>query len=178
MNNQKKELDNRILQNQLSDFLNNYGINENNLSVAFEHFCNYCIFSHKYPEAYTSDGMFYQAVHTGKGGDYAVDGILTIINDTPVTTLEQAKEIIATQKRFSAKFVFVQAKTSANFDSGDMLKVGHCIKSFFVDKELNVNQEVKEFKSITDYIFEKSIDFVENPSLSYLLCYHWKVDKR
>ena len=45
--------------------------------------------------------MFYQAVHTGKGGDFAVDGILIIINDTPVTTLTQAKELISAQKRFT-----------------------------------------------------------------------------
>lgn len=38
MNNQKQELENRILQNQLLDFLDSYGIKEKNLSVAFEHF--------------------------------------------------------------------------------------------------------------------------------------------
>ena len=135
MNDLKSELENRILQNQLSDFLDNYGIKEKTLSVAFEHFCNYCIFSHKYPEAYASDSMFYQSVHTGKGGDYAVDGILIVINDTPITTLTQAQELITEQKRFSAKFIFVQAKTSSTFDSGDMLKVGHGVKNFFTDKD-------------------------------------------
>lgn len=59
-----------------------------------------------------------------------MDGILIIINDTPVTTLTQAKELISAQKRFTANFLFVQAKTSATFDSGEMLKVGYGIKKF------------------------------------------------
>ena len=179
MNNQKQELENRILQNQLLDFLDSYGIKEKNLSVAFEHFCNYCIFSHKYPEAYITDGMFYQAVHTGKGGDFAVDGILIIINDTPVTTLTQAKELISAQKRFTANFLFVQAKTSATFDSGEMLKVGYGIKKFFTDKDICANQEVKEFKLIADYVFENSVNFVENPTCSiyYVTTGKWTKDE-
>ncbi|MBS6992852.1 MAG: AIPR family protein [Alistipes sp.] len=179
MNNQKQELENRILQNQLLDFLDSYGIKEKNLSVAFEHFCNYCIFSHKYPEAYITDGMFYQAVHTGKGGDFAVDGILIIINDTPVTTLTQAKELIFAQKRFTANFLFVQAKTSATFDSGEMLKVGYGIKKFFTDKDICANQEVKEFKLIADYVFENSVNFVENPTCSiyYVTTGKWTKDE-
>lgn len=179
MNDLKSELENRILQNQLSDFLDNYGIKEKTLSVAFEHFCNYCIFSHKYPEAYASDSMFYQSVHTGKGGDYAVDGILIVINDTPITTLTQAQELITEQKRFSAKFIFVQAKTSSTFDSGDMLKVGHGVKNFFTDKDICANQEVLEFKSIADYVFQNSIKFVENPScyIYYITTGKWNDDR-
>lgn len=179
MNDLKSELENRILQNQLSDFLDNYGIKEKTLSVAFEHFCNYCIFSHKYPEVYASDSMFYQSVHTGKGGDYAVDGILIVINDTPITTLTQAQELITEQKRFSAKFIFVQAKTSSTFDSGDMLKVGHGVKKFFTDKDICANQEVLEFKSIADYVFQNSIKFVENPScyIYYITTGKWNDDR-
>lgn len=178
MDNLKTELENRILQNQLLDFLNNYGIKEKKLSVAFEHFCNYCIFSHRYPESYATDGMFYQSVHTGKGGDYAVDGILIVINDTPITTLTQAQELIDGSQHFSAKFVFVQAKTCTTFDSGDMLKVGHGVKCFFTDKNICANQEVLEFKSIADYVFANSIKFVENPSchIYYITTGKWTND--
>lgn len=178
MSNLTEELGNRILQSQLSDFLDNYGIKEKKLSVAFEHFCNYCMFSFNYPEAYITDGMFYKSVHTGSGGDNAVDGILIIINEIPITTLEQAKEIIAARKRFSAKFLFVQAKTSPNFDSGDMLKVGHGVKNFFSDKLINSNPEIEEFKAIADYIFENSVNFIENPSccIYYVTTGKWTED--
>lgn len=175
----KEELGNRILQSQLNDFLDNYGIKEKKLSVAFEHFCNYCMFSYNYPEAYITDGMFYKSVHTGRGGDNAVDGILVIINDIPVTTLEQTKEIIAARKRFSAKFLFVQAKTSSNFDSGDMLKVGHGVKNFFTDKLVHTNKEIEEFKAIADYVFENSVSLIENPSccIYYVTTGKWTNDE-
>lgn len=178
MSNLKEELGNRILQSQLNDFLDNYGIKEKNLSVAFEHFCNYCMFSYNYPEAYITDGMFYKSVHTGRGGDNAVDGILVIINDIPVTTLEQAKEVMSARKRFSAKFLFVQAKTSSNFDSGDMLKVGHGVKKFFSDKLVQANHEIEEFKTIADYVFENSVNFIENPSccIYYVTTGKWTND--
>ena len=81
MSNLKDKLGNRMLQNQLDDFLDDYGIGEHNLCVAFEHFCNYCMFSLNAPEVYHSDGLFHDAVHTGKSGDCAIDGIMILIND-------------------------------------------------------------------------------------------------
>ena len=121
MSNLKEKLSNRMLQNQLENFLDDYGIAERDLSVAFEHFCNYCMFSLNSPEVYHADGLFYEAVHTGKSGDCAIDGIMILINDDPVTTLEEAKEAIKMKRGFTAKFFFVQAKTSDNFNSAEML---------------------------------------------------------
>ena len=62
-----------MLQNQLEDFLDDYGIAERELSVAFEHFSNYCMFSLNSPEVYHTDSLFYEAVHTGKSGDCATE---------------------------------------------------------------------------------------------------------
>lgn len=166
MSNLKTKLENRMLQNQLEDFLDDYGIGERDLSLAFEHFCNYCMFSLNAPEVYHSDSLFHDAVHTGQSGDCAIDGIMILINDEPVTSLEEAKEALKMKKSFTAKFYFVQAKTSSSFDSGEMLKLGYGVKSFFEDKDLNANQRVKDFKAIADLIFENSINFQENPTCS------------
>lgn len=166
MSNLKNKLENRMLQNQLEDFLDDYGIGEHDLSVAFEHFCNYCMFSLNAPEVYHSDSLFHDAVHTGQSGDCAIDGIMILINDEPVTSLEEAKEAMKMKKGFTAKFYFVQAKTSSGFDSGEMLKLGYGVKNFFEDKDLNANQRVKDFKVIADLIFENSINFQENPTCS------------
>lgn len=178
MSNLKDKLGNRMLQNQLEDFWDNYGIGERDLSVAFEHFSNYCMFSLNAPEIYHSDSLFHDAVHTGKGGDCAIDGIMILINDEPVTTLEEAKAALQMKIGFTAKFFFVQAKTSNNFSSGGMLSFGYGVKSFFEDNELNANQEVKDYKAITDFIFENSINFQENPtcSLYYVTTGKWVND--
>jgi hypothetical protein len=164
MSNLKNKLENRMLQNQLDAYLDDYGIKEKDLATAFEHFCNYCVFSLNSPEVYHSDNLFYQSVHTGNGGDYAIDGIMILINDVPVTTLAEAEEAIKRKKGFTVKFYFVQAKTSSSFESGDMLKVGYGVKSFFENIELNSNQEIKNYKAISDFIFKHSIDFIESPT--------------
>ena len=164
MSNLKEKLKNRVLQNQLDDFLDDFGIPENDITVAFEHFCNYCMFSLNSPEVYHSDNLFYEAVHTGKGGDCSIDGIMILINDVPVTTFEEAEFAIGLKKGFVAKFFFVQAKTSSDFDSGEMLKFGFGVKSFFENNELHANQEIKEYKQIADLIIANSKNYLDNPT--------------
>lgn len=178
MSNLKEKLSNRMLQNQLDDFLDDYGIGECKLSVAFEHFCNYCMFSLNAPEVYHGDSLFYESVHTGKGGDNSIDGIMILINDEPVTTLDEAKEAISQKKNFTARFFFVQAKTSDNFNSAEMLQFGYGVKNFFEDSELNANQEVKDYKAIADYIIDNSANFSEKPtcSLYYVTTGKWVGD--
>lgn len=155
-----------MLQNQLEDFLDDYGIGERELSIAFEHFCNYCMFSLNAPEVYHGDSLFYESVHTGKSGDNSIDGIMILVNDEPVTTLDEAKEAISQKKNFTARFFFVQAKTSDCFSSGEMLQFGYGVKNFFEDSELNANQEVKDYKEIADYIIDNSANFSEKPTCS------------
>lgn len=178
MSNLKDKLKNRMLQNQLDNYLDDYGIGERDLSVAFEHFCNYCMFSLNAPEVYHSDSLFHEAVHTGCSLDCAIDGIMILINDEPVTTFDEAKEAMKMKKGFTAKFYFVQAKTSDNFDSSEMLNFGYGVKRFFEDKELHANEDVKNYKSIADYIFENSICFSENPtcSLYFVTTGKWEND--
>ena len=62
-------IEDRILKGMIKKFLENFGIHEQDESVAFEHFCNYCLFTHHRPDAYSTDNFFYRNVHTGKGGD-------------------------------------------------------------------------------------------------------------
>lgn len=178
MSNLKEKLNNRMLQNQLENFLDDYGIGERVLSVAFEHFCNYCMFSLNAPEVYHGDSLFYESVHTGKSGDNSIDGIMILINDEPVTNLEEAKEAISQKKNFTARFFFVQAKTSDNFNSAEMLQFGYGVKNFFEDSELNANQEVKDYKAIADYIIDNSANFSEKPtcSLYYVTTGKWVGD--
>lgn len=178
MSNLKTKLENRMLQNQLEDFLDDYGIGERELSVAFEHFCNYCMFSLNAPEVYHGDSLFYESVHTGKSGDNSIDGIMILINDEPVTTLDEAKAAIGQKKNFTARFFFVQAKTSDNFNSAEMLQFGYGVKNFFGDSELNANQEMKDYKEIADYIIDNSAYFSEKPtcSLYYVTTGKWVGD--
>lgn len=157
-------INDRIINGLLKDYLEDFGINEKKEETAFEHFCNYVMFTHNCPDAYSVDKFFFNKVHTGEGGDKAIDGILVVVNDTVVTDINQLKEVVGT-KSFDAKFVFVQAKTSSNFDSGEMLKVGIGIQEFFQKEAnaLNANNKILKFKEMADYVFENSIKHKEEP---------------
>lgn len=156
-------MENRIVKNYLDNYLKDYGIIEHNEATAFEHFCNYCILSHINPDAYASDKFFYEDAHTGRGGDKAIDGIMIMVNDVAITSLEQLNTLIGNSRPFSTKFVFVQAKTSASFDSGEVLKIGAGVKAFFSKNALNANPKVLRYKEIADAIFDKSLRFSSNP---------------
>lgn len=159
----KKEMENRIVKSYLDNYLSNFGIEEKNETTAFEHFSNYCILSHINPDAYASDKFFYQDAHTGEGGDKAIDGIMIMVNDIAVTSLEQFNSVIGTSRSFSVKFVFVQAKTSSSFETHEVLKIGSGVKSFFQKEKLNANPKVLRYKEISDAIFEKSMRFASRP---------------
>lgn len=157
-------MEDRIIKGLLNDYLDDFGISEKKEDVAFEHFCNYTMFTHNYPDAYSTDKFFYRMVHTGEGGDKAIDGILIVVNDIVVTNMEQLKGAIGSRK-FDARFIFVQTKTSSNFEGGDMLKVGIGIQDFFKKeaKDLNANLKIMKFKEMADYIFDNSVKHKEKP---------------
>lgn len=171
-------MENRIVKNYLDNYLKEFDIVEKNEPVAFEHFCNYCILSHINPDAYTSNNFFYEEVHTGQGGDNAIDGIMIVVNDVAVTSLAQLNTLIDNNRPFNVKFVFVQAKTSSAFDCGEILKIGAGVKAFFTKNVINANPKILRYKEIADTIFDKSLRFSSNPEcyIYYVTIGKWVKD--
>lgn len=129
----------------MNSFLSDYRIEEKDESVQFEHFVNFCIVSKYQLDAYQDDPLLYEAVHTGQGGDFGIDGLLVLVNDNIVTNKKQFEGIVGNGK-FNVKIVFVQSKTSSTFDSGDMLKMGNGITRFFDVKPINGNPKITKRK--------------------------------
>ncbi len=155
-------MENKILNSLMIDFLEDFGIKEKSVSTQFEHFSNYCMFTLNCPEAYSVDNLNFQEVHTGAGNDCGIDGIMILVNDTIVTNIDQLKDLIET-KKFEAKFVFVQAKTSSNFDSGEMLKTSLGVKGLFSSQTGKMNNKIEKYKIIIDAIFSKSSRMKSQP---------------
>lgn len=174
-------MNDRILKSLMRNYLDDYGIKEKDESTAFEHFCNYTLFTHNCPDAYKSDKFLYRSVHTGEGGDNAIDGILITINDIVVTDMQQLKDIID-NKRFEASFFFVQAKTSSCFDSGEMLKTGIGIQDFFKKDydDFIGNKKIKKYKEMADYIFSQSLHHKHSPLcfVYFATCGKWIEDPK
>ena len=168
----------RILQSFIDSYKSDYDINADDTTL-FEYFANYCVISKHLPEAYRNDPHLYEKIHTGEGGDYGIDGIAICIDeDKYISNLEQAKELINSQP-FSASFILVQAKTSATFDAGDMLKTGNGTLQLFSGKVETGNRKIKKYKEIIEYIFSKAIQFKENPTcyIYYVTTGKWVDDK-
>lgn len=171
---------NRIIAKQMETFCQSYGVPDDTpLPTKFEHFANYLTFLNVCPTAYDCDRNAYKKVHTGKGGDDAIDGILITIEDTPVFTLEAAKDFINSRrnKPFNVEFIFTQAKTSTKFESGEMLKTGRGVKDFF-SPNYTATGKIRKFQEIAEYIFDKCNLFKENPTCTifYVTTGNWTED--
>lgn len=171
-------IQNRIIKSCMNSFLSDYRIEEKDESVQFEHFVNFCIVSKYQLDAYQDDPLLYEAVHTGQGGDFGIDGLLVLVNDNIVTNKEQFEGIVGNGK-FNVKIVFVQSKTSSTFDSGDMLKMGNGITRFFDVKPINGNPKITKAKVLMDTIFEKADRFEKNPEcyIYYVTTGKWTNDE-
>lgn len=169
---------NRVLLNCMNSFLKEYSLSEKDENVKFEHFVNYCIFSKYVPEAYTEEPLFYEYVHTGSGGDCAIDGLLILVNDIPVHDIEQLNSVIGIKRQFTSKFIFVQAKTSSEFDSGEILKTGHGVLNIINDEGSNVNEKIQKKRELIREIYSNSANFEENPEcyLYYVTTGKWVGD--
>lgn len=167
---------NIIIENCVKAFKNDYNIFEKKEDVSFEHFSNYCVISKYCQDAYQEDPTFYEDVHTGCGGDLGIDGILILLNDQPITTIEQIQDIPG--KNWRIQIIFIQSKTSMNFDSGDMLKTGKGILNVLKFNKSLANEKLLKYIGILESIYEQSEKFEINPicSIFYITTGIWKND--
>lgn len=142
----------------------------------FEHFANYCIVSGEYSNSFDIDN-----IHVGGGQDMAIDGIAIIVNNKLVSSIEEVKDLIDTNKYLDVLFVFLQSKISSHFDTGDIAKFLLGVKSFFDDDNLNnVNLQIQEKLNIMNYIYKNSRLFSNrkpNLKLFYITTGTWNNDK-
>lgn len=155
---------NIIIESSMKSFIDDFHIGKCDACTQFEHFVNYCVITKLYSEAYNNDRQFYSKVHTGAGGDLGIDGILIVLNDIVVTTKEQVDDILNRVHHLEPRFVFIQAKTSSEFSTGEMLKTGNGVNSMFdFEAAHTFNPKVEKFFNLLKYIYSKSADFTENP---------------
>ena len=171
----------RIIENQLNSFCKKFGISDKtSIADKFEHFANYIYFLNCLPDAYSTEREAYKKVHTGQGGDWGIDGILITINDRAVFSLEEAKSMIERLGNLplDVDFYFTQAKTSDNFDMGEMHKTRDGVKRFFGDVKPD-NEKMAKFWQIQQYVYSQSIKFARNPicKIAFVTTGKWAANK-
>ena len=166
----------RIIQSYMDSFIKSQEILEKDESKQFELFSAYCVVEQWYTETYNL-----QDIIIGEGGDCGIDSIAIIVNGNMVTSKEEIDDIIEVNKSLSdINFIFVQAKTSASFDYGEMGTFGVGVKDFFSeDPQMVRNEGIVEKNEIIEYIFSKAPMIKKNPScyLYYVTTGKWVDDQ-
>lgn len=126
---------NQIIQSYLDAHIKEYEIESYDQSTAFEHFINKCIINRLSTERFDPIDVMTD------DGEIGLDGVAILLNGQLVTDLASCHVIYENNRSVDVKIVFIQTKTSASFDGGEIstfLKgVKHFLKlTMFVPKQI------------------------------------------
>ena len=140
----------KIIESCLKKFCEENDIESEEESKQFEFFSNYIIAYDKCPTNFdfrdiTSDDI-----------DGGIDGIIYFIDDELATTLDEVQDIFSRRKKsLSVDMVFIQAKTSENYDRGEILKFSEGVDDFVAPiSTLPQGQFLIDSKRIFNYIID------------------------
>lgn len=160
-------LDTFVLQNELE---------KKPKPTQFEYFSNYSIASKLFRGSFELDN-----IHSGSGGDCAIDGLFLIINGRIVTELDELQDIVESSGHLDADLTFIQSKTTSSFSGADIGSFIHGVKDFLSDEpKLVQNEKIKKFKKIWEDVILKSSYMINrrpNCKLYYVCTGKWVNDQ-
>jgi hypothetical protein len=146
-------------------------------ATAFEHFANFCIASNEY-----SDEFDVEELHVAGGNDLQLDGVFLIVNGVLVQSTEEVDDLTQTNKYLDAEFVFVQAKSGADFNGAEISNMFYGIRDLFaIDPSLPRNEALASKEAVMRHIYTKSAMFRHgNPRLRiyYVTTGKWQDDQK
>lgn len=146
----------KITKSLLETFSAQNDIKKCDESTQFEHFVNYCITSKLNRSSFELED-----IHTGSGGDCAIDGLCLIVNGKIITDSDELKELIEATGHLDAEIVFIQTKTTSSFNGSEIGSFIHGVKDFLSDEpKLVQNDDIKLLKSIWDEVISFSSHMV------------------
>ena len=142
----------KITQSLLESFSADNGIADVEQWKQFEHFTNFCVISKLYRNTFEL-----AAVHTGKGGDGAFDGIAIIVNGQMIEDVEELDDVVQSSGFLDCDIIFIQAKTSSSFQGSQIGNLIFGVKDFISDSpKLIQNEFLKQRKEIWETVISKS----------------------
>jgi hypothetical protein len=136
----------KITQSLLETFSTQYEFDRVSESVQFEHFANYSIISKLNRSSFELED-----IHTGSGGDCAIDGLCLMVNGKIITDIDELHEVVETPGHLDADIIFIQSKTTSSFNGSDIGSFIHGVKDFLADEsKLVQNDKVKQMKLLWD----------------------------
>ena len=126
----------KITSSLLSTFAKQNELEKKEESTQFEHFVNYSITSKNFRGSFGLDD-----IHTGSGGDCAIDGICIVVNGRLITDEDELRDVVDNSGHLDADISFIQAKTSSGFDGSAVGSFIHGVKDFLSDNPKLVQNE-------------------------------------
>ena len=165
-----------VTQSLLREFAQSQKIDGQPQSEQFEAFVNYVVVSDIYPEEFD-----FNIVATGPG-EFGIYGIAIIVNDAIVDDEEQLEDIIEHSPVLQVQFLFMQAKTSSSFETGDISKFFQASLDFFKEEaSFKQNERILELQRIKNQLYLDAAKFVRGLpkiALYYATTGSWTEDRK
>ncbi len=146
-------------------------------SVLFEHFANYCVISREYADEFEINDIY-----VAGGNDLQLDGAAIIVNGVLVNSTDEVDDLATTNKYLNVDYLFIQAKSGANFSGADISNMFFGVRELFSeDPTLPRNEVLAEKEIIVKHIYNKSTYFRHgNPRLKlyYVTTGKWTDDDK
>ncbi|VEN74078.1 conserved hypothetical protein [Candidatus Desulfarcum epimagneticum] len=142
----------KITKSLLDTFSSQYEIEALDESKQFEHFSNFSVTSKLFRGSFDLGD-----VHTGSGGDSAIDGMAIIVNGRMITDEDELRDVVETTSHLDADITFIQTKTSSKFDGSRIGSFIHGVKDFLSDEpQLVQNEKIRKMKEIWEALISMS----------------------
>lgn len=146
-------------------------------SVLFEHFANYCVISREF-----TDEFEIEDICVAGGNDLQLDGAAIIVNGVLVNSTDEVDDLAITNKYLNVDYIFIQAKSGANFSGADISNMFFGVREIFSENPtLPRNEALAEKEIIIKHIYNKSAYFRQgNPRLKlyYVTTGKWTNDEQ
>lgn len=142
----------RISSNILSRFSAEYEIETKDESKRFEWLTTFLALRRHY-----SKSVDLEPLVIGAGGDGGIDGIAIIVNNSLVTDIDEAKDLIERSDALEVTFVFAQAERTDGFDGSKIGDFAFGVRDFFAEKPtLARGEDLKRVVAISDLLIASS----------------------
>lgn len=110
----------------MTELLTNLELHTEGESKDFEKFVNYVATSTEYNKTFDVD-----SITVGEGNDTGIDGISIIANGQLIESTDEIDDLLERNNFLEVDYLFIQAKTSSNFDSGELNTFLFGVNDFF-----------------------------------------------
>lgn len=142
------------------------GVDDNKI---FELFVNHHILYAEQPDKFFGNSDILDLVTVGGNNDMGMDGIAIMVNDSLISSKEDFDYLLENTKKIKIRFIFIQAKSGTDADSGEFSKFITGIKDFLQNERpiQPYNQKIEYILNIKNYIMKDEFisTWKEEPTL-------------